>query len=168
MAHVTPEVALAITRQKGRYARYADTKRWDKFAEEIALPDARYTFFDVDGKPLTVGKAALAFDSTAALAAYFTKFFAELDTIHNLSAAGDFEQVAPGEVRAVFGFEDNVMNKTLGHWAEIRGGGYYYETWRLVDGEWKIAELRMERTYQKMTFLVSFALTLAGIFGLKI
>jgi hypothetical protein len=42
MANVSPDVALAITRQKTRYCRYADTKQWDKFEKAIALPDARY------------------------------------------------------------------------------------------------------------------------------
>lgn len=167
MAHVTPEVAQAISRQKARYGRYADTKQWDKWEKEIALPDARYSFFDTNGQPLMVGKQALAFDSAKAVTAYFEKFFASLETMHNLGP-GDFEQASADEVKAVFGFEDQVMNKALGHWAEIRGGGFYYETWKLVDGQWYIKDLRMERTYQKMTFLVSLSLTIAGLLGVSL
>jgi hypothetical protein len=167
MAHVSPEVFQAISRQKARYARYADTKQWDKWEKEIFFPDARFSFFDTDGKPLKVGKQTLAFDSTKALATFFNKFFASVDTLHNI-CPGDLEQVAPDEVKAVFGFEDQVMAKGLGAWAEIRGGGFYYETWKLVDGQWLIQELRMERTYQKMTFLVWMSLTIASVFNIAL
>lgn len=163
MAHVSPEVAGAITRQKARYARYADTKQWDKL-EALNLPTAAYAFLDNSGRPLAVGKKALVFDSPRPVADYFRKFFAAMDTMHNIGP-GDFEQAAPGEVRAVWGFEDQIVSKALGSWAKIRGGGYYYETWRLVDGEWYIADLRMERTYQEETLLVRVGLALAKLFG---
>ena len=113
-----------------------------------------------------VGKRALVFDSAKSIAAFYDKFFAPQQTMHNLGV-GDFEQIAPDEVRSVFGVEDQVVSKSLGSLAEIRGGGYYYTTWKLVDGEWYIKELRMERTYQKMTLLVSLVLTLAGWLGVS-
>ncbi|KAH8665560.1 hypothetical protein BGZ61DRAFT_461878 [Ilyonectria robusta] len=166
MAHVSPEVAQAISRQKSRYGRYADTKQWDKFEHEIALPDAHYTFYGTDGELLTVGNKALAFETPKAVSAYFSKFFAELETLHNIGL-GDFEQVAPDEVKAVFGFEDQLLSKSLGAWVEIRGGGFYYETWKLVDGQWYISELKMERTYQKETLLVKIALALGGLLGVS-
>jgi hypothetical protein len=108
-----------------------------------------------------VGTQALVFDSAKSIAAFFKKFFAPQETMHNV-CPGDFEQAGLDEVKAVFGFEDQVMSKSLGSWAEIRGGGYYYETWKLVNGEWYIKELKMERTYQKMSMLVSVLLTVAG------
>lgn len=163
MAQVSPEVAVAITRRKARYARYADTKQWDKF-EALNLPTAAYAFLDNTGKPLAVGSKALVFESPKPVADYFRKFFAAQDTMHNIGP-GDFEQVAPGEVKAVWGFEDQIISKHLGSWAKIRGGGYYYETWRLVDGEWYIADLRMERRYQEETLLVRVGLALANLFG---
>lgn len=166
MAHVSPEVALAITRQKARYGRYADTKQWDKFEMEIGLPGACYSYCDGDGKPLMVGKQALVFDSAKSTAAFFKKFFTPQNTMHNLSI-GDFEQVAPDEVKAIFGFEDQIVSKVLGRLAEIRGGGYYYETWKLVDGQWYIKDLKMERTYQNMSLLVNVLLTVAGWLGVS-
>lgn len=165
MAHVPPEVAQAITRQKARYARFADTKQWDKF-EALALPNAPYAFLDTDKKPLTVGGKALVFETAKSVAAYFGKFFAAQETMHNIGP-GDFEQVAPDEVKAVFGFEDQIISIYLGSWAKIRGGGYYYETWRLVDGEWYIADLRMERRYQEATLLVRLGLAVAGLLGVS-
>ncbi|RTE85003.1 hypothetical protein BHE90_000387 [Fusarium euwallaceae] len=167
MAHVTPEVALAITRQKARYGRYADTKQWDKFAQDIALPDARFSFYDTEGKLLVAGPQSLAFDSVKGCAAFFGKFFSQFQTQHNFGP-GDFEQVGPDEVKAIFGMEDQIMSKYLGAWVEIRGGGFYHETWKLVDGEWYLQDLRLERTYQKETVLVKIGLAVAGLFGISL
>lgn len=165
MAHVSPEVALAITRRKARYARYADTKQWDKF-ESLNLPTTNYSFIHNDGTPIMFGSKALVFDSPARVAAYFKKFFAAQDTMHNIGP-GDFEYVSDTEVKAVWGFEDQLISKTWGSWMKIRGGGYYYETWRFVDGEWFIADLRMERRYQEETFLVRVGLAIAKMFGIS-
>ncbi|KAF4456845.1 bile acid 7-alpha [Fusarium albosuccineum] len=96
MTHVPPEVGQAITRQKARYARYSDLKQWDKFAQEIALPDARYSFLDTDGNPLILGKQALVFDSAQSCATFYSNSFAQMDT-HHAVGPGDFEQVAPDQ-----------------------------------------------------------------------
>lgn len=164
MSHVTPEVALAISRQKARYARYADTKQWSRF-EKVGLPDGRFSFLGVDGEPLMMGKA-LVFDTARSFAAFFESFFAGLETMHNLSP-GDFEksEEKADEVKAVFGFEDQLLSKTLGSWVEIRGGGFYTETWKLVDGEWYIKELTMRRTYQKASMLAWLGITVASAIG---
>lgn len=167
MAHVSPEVAIAINRQKARYCRYADTKQWDKLASDVTLPDARLAYCDSAGAPLRVSGRALVFDSAASFAAFYTKFFAPVDSMHNLCPA-DLEQVAPDEVKAVFGFEDQVVFRGLGSWGTIRGGGYYHNTWKHVDGEWYISELKMIRTYQTMTLLVWIAVTLSNLFGISL
>lgn len=167
MAHVSPEVAVAITRQKTRYCRYADTKQWYKLASDVALPDARLVYCDSEGKPLQVSGRDLVFDSAQSFAAFYDKFFAQFDTMHNIGPA-DLEQVAADEVNSVFGFEDQVMSKPLGAWGEIRGGGYYYTTWKLVDGEWYIKDLKMIRTYQKMTLLVKIGVTISNWLGISL
>ncbi|KAI5457069.1 hypothetical protein BGZ63DRAFT_395344 [Mariannaea sp. PMI_226] len=167
MAPPAPEVAQAITCLKARYCRYADTKQLEKFEQEIALPDARFSFYDKDDNLFVVGKQTLAFDSTKATAAFFAKFFAPLDTLHNF-CPGDFEQVAPDEVKAVFAFEDQLMSKVLGSWGEIRGGGFYHETWKLVDGEWRLKEMKLKRTYQKMTLLLKILLIIGSLLGISL
>ena len=83
MAHVSPEVAIAITRQKARYCRYADTKQWDKLASDVTLPNARLAYCDSAGAPLRVSGRALVFDSAASFAAFYAKFFAPVDSMHN-------------------------------------------------------------------------------------
>ncbi|KAH7320598.1 hypothetical protein B0I35DRAFT_197926 [Stachybotrys elegans] len=166
MSHVSPEVALAITRQKARYARYADTKQWDKWAD-LALPDATMAYLLTDGKPLAMGPQLTVWDSSKASAAFFEKFFRSMESLHNI-APGDFEAVAPDEVKAIFGFEDQVLSAHLPWLLEIRGGGYYYETWKLVDGEWYIKELRMRRTYQKESLLVQVGVWVAKLLDISI
>ncbi|KAJ3539854.1 hypothetical protein NM208_g5319 [Fusarium decemcellulare] len=167
MTHVPPEVAQAITRQKARYARYSDLKQWDKFAQEIALPDARYSFLDTDGNPLVLGKQALVFDSAKSCATFYSNSFAQMDT-HHAVGPGDFEQVAPDQVKAVFSVEGQVISKQLGSWVEIRGGGYYFETWQLVDGQWYLKEMTMQRTFQKESFLVTAGTFVANLLGLSL
>lgn len=167
MAHVSPEVAIAITRQKARYCRYADTMQWDRLGREITLPDARLAYCDAHGKPLQVSGRALVFDSAHSFVTFYDKFFAQLDTMHIVSAP-DLERVADDEVKAIFGFEDQVISKYLGSWFECRGGGYYYTTWKLVDEQWYIKDLRMERTYQKLTVLAQIGLALSNWFGISL
>ncbi|KAI0601316.1 hypothetical protein F4775DRAFT_541434 [Biscogniauxia sp. FL1348] len=165
MAAVTPETAVAINRKKARYARYADTKQWDKFEAEVALPEAQYDYQDVDGQTIQLG-AVCRFGSTKEFTAFFRPFFARLQTLHNVGP-GDFTQTGD-EVEAVFAFEDQLLLPPLGSWAELRGGGFYYETWRRVDGDWFLQDLRMRRTYQKTSFLVGLAIFLQNRLGIKL
>ncbi|KAI0484562.1 hypothetical protein GGR56DRAFT_614398 [Xylariaceae sp. FL0804] len=173
-----PEIALAITRKKARYARYADLKDMASFAAEVALPDATYDFQDPAGRTLDIGGVAANFASTAAFVAWWSGFAGRLQTLHNLGAAGDFTvtettdgdggRTTPVEVESVFGFEDQLLAPPFGMWAAIRGGGYYYDTWRCVDGDWKLKSLRMRRTYQEMTFLVWLSLLLQRALGINL
>ncbi|KAI1849066.1 hypothetical protein JX265_011271 [Neoarthrinium moseri] len=162
-----PDVIAAITRKKARYGRYADTKQWHKYEGDVSLPSTRYRFLDVSGAPLRVGGfGVLVFDSTRTFTAFFTRFFANLQTLHNIGP-GDFEQVRADEVKVVWGFEDQLLVPPLGALAEIRGGGFYYETWRLTGGDWFLHDLEMKRTYQKETLLVKFALSLQNLLGIS-
>lgn len=166
MDHVSLEVAQAITRKKLRYARYADTKQWDLFEKEVSVPDTQYDYQDVNGKSLVWSGCTLRFSSTKDFRGYFEPVFASLQTLH-IVAPGDFTRVGAGEageedeVRAVFAFEDQLLMPPFGSWAELRGGGFYYETWKLIDGDWRLKELRMRRNYQKSTFLMKVATALA-------
>lgn len=166
MAPVSPEVALAISTQKARYARLADTKQWDEMAATVFLPDVKLRYCDANGNPLMVGSRALVFDSADTFAQLYKRMFAGVNSQHNI-APGEFESgERDGEIRAVFGIEDQVTSKALGSWAELRGGGYYHETWRLVDGQWYIKDLELRRTYQNATVLVSLMLFLMAVFGI--
>jgi len=152
-----PDVIDAITRKKARYGYYADTKQWHRYAGDVYPPGWEkmpLRYLDTAGQPIVVrpGGLALAFDTIESWIGFFQPFFAPLQTLHNFGP-GHFEQVANDEVRARFGMEDQLMFPQL-PWglAEIRGGGFYEETYRRIDGDWYMVELELHRTYQKMTF----------------
>ncbi|KAI8627687.1 hypothetical protein F5Y19DRAFT_440801 [Xylariaceae sp. FL1651] len=166
---VPPEVVAAITSKKAKYGRYADLKQWDKFEAEVALPDCKMAYLGHDGAPLQIGKTRFVFDRAVDMTAFFAKFFAPMQTLHNIGP-GDFEASPTGqadEVRAIFGFEDQILMPPLGLWVNIRGGGYYTETWKEVNGSWFLKDLVMQRTYQQESFLVTIVLALQNLTGIS-
>jgi hypothetical protein len=159
----TADVALAITRKKALYGRWADTKQWHRY-REITLPDATFRFFNQDGSFVSLGGKNADLTSPDSFGLFFGPFFATKESLHNLGL-GDFELVAPGEVRAVWALEDQVVWK----WVPLglcwlRGGGHYYETWVEKDGEWWMTSLDMHRTYTKMSMLCFLFFILDGVF----
>jgi hypothetical protein len=46
---------------------------------------------------------------------------------------------------------DDQINFKSTNLVEIRGGGYYHETWKLEDGEWYLQTLDLRRTYTKIS-----------------
>ncbi|KAK5994270.1 hypothetical protein PT974_04742 [Cladobotryum mycophilum] len=147
---VEAKVANIIRRKKAQYVRYIDTKQWSKF-EELALADAELSFHNSDGSVMTLSGTAFQFSSVKSFTAYFSKFFAQAQTLH-MVGHGELERIGAGEVRAIWGMEDQIM---LPLFAEIRGGGYYHETWVLKNGGWFLKSLRLERTYMKYNFVAT-------------
>ena len=155
---VSFQVAETISRKKSQYGRYIDTKQWDKF-DQVALPDAELAFFDSDGSILMVGKSALAFSSSEAFTKFFSNFFANAQTLH-MFGPGELEQMAADEVKAIWGMEDQIIIKSTAGLVELRGGGYYHETWKMKDGDWFLKSLRLERMYTKTSFMARVAIFL--------
>ena len=148
---VPPSVVAGITKKKAQYGRFIDTKQWDKL-NNVILADGHLSFLATDGSPLTVGKTTLNFRSREAFLSFFKTWFAKAETLHNFGP-GEFEWSGDGEdeVLAIFAMEDQLMFPGR---MEIRGGGHYHERWVQRDGEWYMKELRLERTYNKITPLV--------------
>lgn len=128
------EVAETICRKKSQYGRYIDTKQWNNFGQ-VALPEAEFNFFDSDGSILMAGRTALAFSSSKAFTEFFSSFFANAQTLH-MFGPGELEQTAADEVKAIWGMEDQIILNSTAGLVELRGGGYYYETWKMKDGDW--------------------------------
>lgn len=145
------DVWQVISRKKAQYGRFIDTKQWDKFGT-VALPDAELAFFDSEGSVLKVGKTALAFSSAESFTTFFAKFFTDAETLH-MFGPGELEWIGPGQVKAVWAMEDQLIMKGTAGLVELRGGGHYHETWKLKDGDWFLASLRLERTYTKTSVL---------------
>ncbi|GAD93728.1 hypothetical protein NECHADRAFT_102143 [Paecilomyces variotii No. 5] len=145
------EISQKIHQKKAQYGRYIDTKQWDKF-DQVALPDADLTFLDTNGSLLSIGNKALAFQTPKQFTNFFRRFFANAQTLH-MFGPGDLQQTGVDEVKAIWSMEDQIIMKYTGGLAEIRGGGFYFETWKLKDGDWFLQSLRLERTYTKISLL---------------
>jgi len=164
---IDPVAAIVISKKKAQYGRFVDTKQWDKFNKHVALPDAQYRFYDTNGRLLQAGTQELKFSATEPLTAFFSKFFAPAQTLH-MFGPGDFEQIGPDEVKAIFALEDQVIVRGSGGLLEIRGGGYYHETWQRKDGDWFLKTLDMYRTYQKMSLMMTIVMTITGLLGISL
>ncbi|KAK4236622.1 hypothetical protein C8A03DRAFT_35478 [Achaetomium macrosporum] len=148
----------AIRKRKAQYCRYLDTKQWDGI-EAMALPDATLSFFNPDGSIMLVGKTPLTFSTPHAFQSFISGAFATAQTLH-MCGPGKVVPSSPDEMKDVWCMEDQtVVNWTAGL-LEMRGGGYYHETWKMKRGEWFLKSLRLERTYLKLRlwqgFLYSF------------
>lgn len=147
MPEVSPEVAAIITRKKLWYCRYADTAQWHLF-DQVALPECTFEYGS-GGKTLVNAGTTYAWGSTEEFTAAFTKLFANLQTIH-LVGPGEFEQIGPAEVKAVFtvvyfsALKNNAAESTG---VQGTGGGHYFETYKRKGGDWLLASLKMDRTY---------------------
>lgn len=125
------------------------------------------------------GGAVFSFSSREEFVAFFKAAFETQQTMHVLSGSGEMEmemqmqmqvggssgdgdsdkdkhgdkngqQEGKGEVKTVWGVVYQAASKDVsGGWSGT-GGGHYYETWRVVDGEWMIVELRFQRIYWKV------------------
>lgn len=163
---VDPAVAVAISKRKSQYGRFADTKQWSRF-HEFALPDAHYRFYDTNRRLLQAGNQQLDFPSTDALVAYYTKFMAPAQTLH-MFGPGDFEQIGPDEVKVIWALEDQVIVRGTGGLLELRGGGFYHEIWLRKDGQWFLKTLDMYRTYQKTSLLMAILLMITSLLGISL
>lgn len=160
------EIAEIIIRKKSQYGRYIDTKQWDKF-DQVALPDAEFLFLDTDGSILNAGKTSFEFRSSKAFTSFFSNFFAEAQTLH-MFGPGEFQLKAIDEVGAIWGMEDQIILKHAVGSVEIRGGGYYHETWKMRNGDWFLNSLRLERTYQKTSLLAKILMLCDRYLGLSV
>lgn len=99
--------------QKAPYGRLLDTKQWSEM-HNIALPEARLSFFGPDGKPIRAGRLPLIFNSLAAYVDHVSKGLGAAQCMHIISA-GELEQASSDEVKAVFGAQDEfILKGTLG------------------------------------------------------
>ncbi|KAL2865211.1 uncharacterized protein BJX67DRAFT_359010 [Aspergillus lucknowensis] len=166
-ADIVPlDIAEVIVRKKSQYGRYIDTKQWDRF-EDVALRDATLSFHDVDGSILKSGGTSFHFPTATTFTNFFRKFFTDAQTLH-MFGPGELHQKGPDEVRAIWAMEDQIILKHTAGLVQIRGGGYYYETWREKGGDWFLESLRLERTYQDTSLAAKILIFLDRELGLSV
>ncbi|PKY00280.1 hypothetical protein P168DRAFT_330498 [Aspergillus campestris IBT 28561] len=157
------EITHSIRTKKHQYCRYADTNQWHLMSTILA-PNLLATFVDANDQVITEGGAAFSFASRDDFVAFFAKAFETQQTMHVLSGDGEMEMTKSSspdgdgegegnggeEVKTIWGVVYQAASKEVtGGWAGT-GGGHYYETWRVVGGEWMIVELKFQRIYWKV------------------
>jgi hypothetical protein len=133
------EVIEEIRDRKAKYCRYLDTKQFDDW-EALFCSDARITFYGPDGEVL------LDFTGLTEFSRLTRTLFASTCTIHQLHNS-EIRLITESEVHAIWSMEDwHMYSPTKENPAKsMNGYGHYYETWRLIDGLWKIARLELRR-----------------------
>lgn len=156
MTTPSPDIAERIRYKKSQYTRFADSKQWTRF-DTIFLPDATMTFVDADAKVVSTpdGATPYSWHSRESWVAFFEKAFADLQVIH-LVGPGEFEQVGPDDVKAVFTvlYHAGPLDKKDGKEKEQpheTGGGHYHETWVRRGEDWFCKDLWMQRLYHRVT-----------------
>lgn len=129
---------------KARYFRYMDEKNWGGlrtlFADDIRFdvrggmaPSRRDDSYD--DPPIVGADAAVAFLSGALGAAV---------SIHQ-GFMPEIEVKADGAATGIWAMADIIRAPEGAPYREIRGHGHYHETYRRIDGAWRIATLRLTR-----------------------
>ncbi|PXX58337.1 SnoaL-like protein [Nocardia tenerifensis] len=134
----------AVRQLKYRYFRTLDLKRWDEFADTLAVDAVGRYGTHALGEPLKL-------DGREAITAFMRENLGP--AIVSVHLANHPEITVDGETAAgSWAFEDTVI--ATEHGVLIRGAGYYSDTYRLdADGAWRIASTGYERIYESMQSL---------------
>jgi hypothetical protein len=117
-----------------------DTHQWQEFAALFATkPTIR--FFGEDGILLAEFEAA---DEFMAVTKAYLSGVKSIHQVHN----DEIDIVSETEISAVWSMEDYLIfpNENDGRPASMHGYGHYHETWRLEEGQWRLAYLELRRT----------------------
>ncbi len=128
-----------ISRLKAKYCRVIDEKNWTEFASLI-IERPRLQFFGSDGFLQNEFRSTAEFvDATRGL-------IEGAQTAHQVHNA-EIEVVADDEVKAVWSIEDLIVYPRGVHRiSTMNAFGHSHETWRLVDGVWRLTDLALRRT----------------------
>jgi len=150
-----------IRRLKALYFRYLDGKQWTDFAGIFApgaIMDASDPFnapHPVTGEPFVEGRADLVegldpgdmvMTGGDAIAAKAREMFPDVITMHH-GHMPEIDVESMDEARAIWAMEDRLLFVSeASPIREIQGFGHYHDTYRRIDGEWKIASSKLIRT----------------------
>ena len=137
----------ALRDLKARYCRYADTKRWDDMAA-LFTDDGVLRFYDVAGGLINTVAAA-------DVATTIGGRVGEGQPIHHVFSH-ELELTGAGQATGTWAMEDLIFHDTVAHpdapFATMHGFGHYRETYRKVDGHWRIATLDLTRLRLDFTY----------------
>ena len=133
-----------IRQLKARYFRFMDGKDWagyrSVFTEDVLFDvrggmEATRPGADYPDPPITGADAAVAFirDGLRDLASAHQGFLPEIAL------------TGPDSARGIWAMTDVLRAGDGAPFRTVRGYGHYHEEYRRIDGEWKIAKLRLTR-----------------------
>jgi hypothetical protein len=139
-----------IKQLKARYFRFMDTKDWQGLRSifcDDAVFDARAAL-SVDGR----GEAGRAAESNGwvyrggeVIAQFIEGAIGAAVTIHH-GHGHEIEVLSLNEASGVIAMEDQIWDRDSMK-LTLHGGGHYIETYRRVDGHWRIHTSRITRLY---------------------
>jgi hypothetical protein len=122
----------AISQVKARYFRFMDTKHWSDY-RELFTDDMRF-HADPEGPPtLRSGDEFVAFVRDRLTTA---------TTVHQ-GHMGEVTLTSESTARGIWAMFDWVDDPD--HGRAFQGWGHYHDVFRLEEGRWRIAELRLVR-----------------------
>ena len=138
---------------KARYFRFMDTKDWvnlpSLFTADVAA-DYRLAMLDpADPQPDMADLAEHQLSGRDAICAYISSGLTPIVSVHK-GYMGEVEITGADSASGIWPMTDELfMNE--GPIRFIRGQGHYHETYRIEDGQWRIATIRLTRLRLQIT-----------------
>lgn len=117
---------------KARYFRFVDTKSWDLLRELFT-----------DDAAVDLG-AVGAFHNADTFIAFVREALEATTTVHH-GHMPELELVGPDEATGVWAMAD-ILDLPP---SPMKGYGHYHESYRRVDGQWRIASMRLTRLFME-------------------
>ena len=120
----------AIKQLKGRYFRGLDCKDWALF-RSVFTDDFNGNYGDSDAEK---------FNSGDAIVEQMKAMLADAVTVHH-GHTPEIEIIDETSAKGIWAMEDIVEHADF----KLQGWGHYHETYRKLEGEWKIASVQLAR-----------------------
>lgn len=136
-----------IKQLKARYFRFMDTKDWEGLPTlftKDAQADYRLAMLDpADPVPPMETLAEHQLSGRDAVVTYIRSGLTPIVSVHK-GYMGEVELTGDDTAKGIWPMTDELFFKD-GPFRFIRGQGHYHETYRVEDGVWKIATIRLTR-----------------------
>jgi hypothetical protein len=137
----------ALRNLKARYCRFADTKQWDHMAA-LFTDDGVMRFYDVGG---ILTNTVVAGDIAETIGGRV----GDGQPIHHVFSH-ELELTGADQASGIWAMEDLIFHDTDAHpeapFAVMHGFGHYHETYRKVDGHWRISTVDLTRVRLDFTY----------------
>ena len=141
-----------IRQLKARYFRFMDTRDWVNLPSLFtadAQADYRLAMLDPAGpEPDMAALAEHQLEGREAICSYISSGLTPITSVHK-GYMPEIEITGPDSAKGIWPMTDELF-MTEGPISFIRGQGHYHETYRIEDGHWRIATIRLTRLKLEM------------------